>query len=70
MKKYLLATMIILTGFSAKADLYIDFVGNKVIIYQDGVKIEVEIDKNDILENNIHAMILRVCKKVKCKDYN
>lgn len=53
-----------LATIQAKAELHIDFVGNKVVVEQNGVVTEVTIDKEDLLVGDSDEIVRKVLKKL------
>ena len=61
----LIGLVLVILPLTTKAETHIDFVGNKVVVEQNGVKTEIEMDKKLLTSGDSDAIVAEVLKKLK-----
>lgn len=61
----MLLMSLLLNPLTLRAETLIDFVGNKVVVEQNGVKTVVEIDKKLLTSGDSDVIVAEVLKKLK-----
>lgn len=60
----LVLMILMIYGQSALAETTVEFIGNKVVVEQNGVVTEVTIDKEDLLMGDSDEIVRKVLKKL------